>query len=67
MTNIILNGEDYKLDGEISVSALIDNLQLDIRKIAIEKNLQIIPRSQYSSTQISENDKIEIVGFIGGG
>jgi thiamine biosynthesis protein ThiS len=65
--NIILNGEEFLLEGESSLSGLVEKLQLDVRKIAIEKNLEIIPRSSYSSATINEGDKIEIVSFIGGG
>lgn len=49
------------------VSDLIAALNLDVRKIAIERNLAIVPRGAYASTPIVPGDAIEIVGFIGGG
>ena len=49
------------------VSDLIAELNLDAKKVAIEKNLAIVPRSAYATTQIMDGDAIEIVGFIGGG
>ncbi len=64
---IILNGEEYLLKGSVSVETLIGDLKLDTRKIAIERNLVIVPRSAYSSTNFSEGDRVEIVAFIGGG
>lgn len=64
---ITLNGNPFKLEKAISVAELVQGLQLDMRKIAIEKNLEIVPRSQYSSTKINDDDRIEIVSFIGGG
>ena len=49
------------------VSDLIAELKLDAKKVAIERNLAIVPRSAYASTPIMDGDAIEIVGFIGGG
>jgi thiamine biosynthesis protein ThiS len=49
------------------VSDLIAELNLDAKKVAIERNLAIVPRSAYASTPIMDGDAIEIVGFIGGG
>lgn len=62
-----INNEDYQFESSLSVSQLIKHLQLDPKKIAIEKNLQIIPCSQYDTNFINNNDNIEIVSFIGGG
>jgi thiamine biosynthesis protein ThiS len=49
------------------VSDLIAELSLDPRKVAIERNLEIVPRSAYATTPIMDGDAIEVVGFIGGG
>jgi thiamine biosynthesis protein ThiS len=64
---ITLNGEEKQLAGKMSVENLVAELQLDTRKIAIERNLHIVPRSAYDSTVINDGDTIEIVHFIGGG
>jgi thiamine biosynthesis protein ThiS len=64
---IILNGEDYLAEKNQTIDNLILKLNLDISKIAIEKNLQIIPPEEFALSTIKENDKIEIVSFIGGG
>lgn len=50
-----------------TVAELVAQLELDSRKVAIERNLAIVPRSAYDATPISDGDRIEIVGFIGGG
>jgi thiamine biosynthesis protein ThiS len=50
-----------------SVAALVATLGLDQRKVAIERNLAIVPRSAYASTALADGDRIEIVHFIGGG
>ena len=49
------------------VAALVAALGLDGRKVAVERNLEIVPRSTYVSTPLAEGDRIEIVHFIGGG
>lgn len=63
---ITLNGEPTQVAAQ-TVAALVSHLQLDPKKVAIERNLAIVPRTQYSETPIKNGDRIEIVGFIGGG
>jgi thiazole synthase len=67
MPTITLNGESRTLQSQISVRDLLLSLNLDPAKIAVEKNLEIVPRSQYASVMAGEGDKFEIVHFIGGG
>ncbi len=64
---VIVNGEDRAFDGVKTVAALVDALMLDGRKLAIERNLEIVPRSAYDRTALCDGDRIEIVHFIGGG
>ena len=64
---LTINGEARQFDALASVSALIESLGLDPRKVAIERNLEIVPRSTYAATPVAEGDRIEIVHFIGGG
>jgi len=64
---IILNGNKYNLEEGSSVAALVAELKLDGRKIAVEKNLEIVSRSHYATEEIQGGDRIEIVNFIGGG
>lgn len=63
---ITLNGEAMEVKTP-TVAALVLQLQLDATKVAVERNLTIVPRSQYGDTPINNGDRIEIVGFIGGG
>lgn len=63
---ITLNGEATTVASD-TVAALVGALQLDPRKVAIERNLAIVPRKAYADTPIHDGDRIEIVGFIGGG
>jgi len=64
---VTINGEPRPLAAPQSVQALLDTLGLDTRKVAVELNLEIVPRSAYGVTQVGDGDKMEIVHFIGGG
>jgi thiamine biosynthesis protein ThiS len=62
-----VNGEERSIEGAASIAALVAVLGLDGRKVAVERNLEIVPRSTYGSTPVLDGDRIEIVHFIGGG
>jgi thiazole synthase len=64
---ITLNGETRQLDAGLSLRALLENLGLDPAKIAVERNLEIVPRSTYGEVALAHGDRLEIVHFIGGG
>ena len=64
---ITVNAEPHTTKNGATVAYLVAQLQLDARKVAVERNLAIVPRSQYAATAIMDGDAIEIVGFIGGG
>jgi len=65
--SVTVNGESRALDGPISVSGLLTQLGLDTRKVAVERNAEIVPRSRYIETWLASGDALEIVHFIGGG
>ena len=65
--NLTVNGETRALEGVADVAALVAALGLDGRKVAVERNLEIVPRSAYADTVLHDGDRIEIVHFIGGG
>ena len=65
--HIQLNGEAYALSETLSVAGLLEHLQLAGRRVAVELNFEIVPRSQYETTLLKENDSVEIVHAIGGG
>ena len=64
---LTINGEQWAFGGLSSVAALVAELGLDARKVAVERNLEIVPRSAYGQTALADGDRIEIVHFIGGG
>jgi len=62
-----VNGDERSFEGVGDLAALVAALGLDRRKVAVERNLEIVPRSAYAMTALMEGDRIEIVHFIGGG
>ncbi len=64
---ITLNGEPRALAGPLTVAGLVRELALDGRKVAVERNLEIVPRGRYEATELGQGDRLEIVHFIGGG
>lgn len=64
---LVINGETHEFSDSLSVAGLLEVLQLDPRKVALERNLEIISKSAYPHTQLSEGDQLEIIHFIGGG
>jgi thiamine biosynthesis protein ThiS len=64
---IQLNGQEHVLPEAMSLAGLVARLGLEARKIAIERNLEIVPRSAYEATMLCEGDRLEIVNFVGGG
>ena len=67
MTQVTINGEDHQLGAGVSLTGLLTHLGLDPRKVAIERNLEIVPRSTYEKTLLQDGDRLEIVQFVGGG
>lgn len=65
--NLVVNGESRALDAPSTVAGLLATLGLDARKVAVERNEEIVPRSAYADVWLAEGDWIEIVHFIGGG
>jgi len=64
---LLLNGEERDVAGVLTIADLVASLGLDARKVAVERNLEIAPRSTYADTALADGDSIEIVTFIGGG
>ena len=64
---IRLNGEDYELAEPVTVDALLDRLDIDPRRVAVEHNLVVVRRARYDSTVVRGGDRVEIVNFVGGG
>lgn len=65
--NVVVNGESREVPDGLSVAALLAHLGLQMGRVAIERNLEILPRSQWDSTRVQPGDRYEIVHFVGGG
>ena len=66
MILVILNGETRQVrDG--SIADLVASLGLDAKKVAVERNREIVPRSTLADVALCEGDALEIVHFVGGG
>jgi thiamine biosynthesis protein ThiS len=64
---ITLNGDKHELAEPLSVSALLQRLEIDARRVAVELNLAVVKKAAYDLSVIKEGDEVEIVNFVGGG
>ncbi len=67
MIQLTINGQAQQFESPISVSQLIDHLALHGKRIAIERNGEIVPRSQFSQQILAHGDQLEVVVAVGGG
>ena len=65
--SITVNGERREVPGGLSVAALLAHLSLPPDRVAIEQNLEILPRARWQETSVQSGDRFEIVHFVGGG
>lgn len=64
---IMLNGEPFELQGPKTVTALLADLAIDARRVAVEHNLIVVKKSAFDTTEVGDGDQVEIVNFVGGG
>jgi sulfur carrier protein len=64
---VVINGESQRVPEGVTIAALVAQLGLNQRRIAVEVNREILPREQYLQHTLAEGDQIEIVHFVGGG
>ena len=67
MIEVTINGDPHQVDDGLNLAELLRRLKLDPAKVAIERNLEIVPKTTYQEVIVSDGDKLEIVHFIGGG
>ena len=65
--HLTINGEQKKFDSPMTVEQLLGEIGLDSRKVAVERNLEIVPKSNYAGISLDDGDRLEIIHFIGGG
>jgi thiamine biosynthesis protein ThiS len=64
---IFINGEARELNGVSTLASLLDALELPKQRVAIELNKRVIRKQDWSATTVADNDKVEVVHFVGGG
>lgn len=64
---VILNGEAIELQPGTTLAMLVNTLAEDPRGIGIERNLEIVPKSEHAQTVLEDGDRLEVVQFVGGG
>jgi sulfur carrier protein len=67
MIKVLVNGEEREVPGEVNLRQLLELLSLPAQRIAIELNREVVSRKYWDTTPVNENDRIEIVHFVGGG
>jgi len=67
MIQLTINGQSQQFEAPINVAQLVDHLELHGKRIAIERNGKIIPRSQFSEQILNHGDQLEVVVAVGGG
>ncbi len=65
--NIFVNGERQEFRDALSLAELVTRLELPVARIAIELNREVVRRSEWQSTMLNDEDRVEIVHFVGGG
>ena len=64
---LTVNGQPHRLDAGATVAALVERLALAGKRIAVERNGEIVPRSRHAGTLLAQGDRVEIVVAVGGG
>lgn len=67
MIQLTVNGQRQRLEAVTNVTRLLEALELAGKRVAVEKNGEIVPRSRYADTAIADGDRLEIVVAVGGG
>jgi len=64
---LVVNGERRKFDKNTTVASLLEQLGTPLERVAVELNLRILDKQDYSSTILNDEDRLEIINFVGGG
>jgi sulfur carrier protein len=64
---VIVNGAAHRFDAPLDVASLLENLDMAGKKVAVERNGEIVPKSAHGATAIDDGDRLEIVVAVGGG
>lgn len=64
---VTINGEPREIADGVTITALLTTLGIDLRRVAVELNEQVVPKARHAQTSLAPNDRLEIVTFVGGG
>ncbi len=64
---IQVNGEQRDVEANVSITELLKQMELDPRYLAVERNLELVPRGEHAETLLAEGDRLEVVTLVGGG
>lgn len=64
---LTINGENRRFEDRLTLNDLVTALGLEAKKLAVERNREIVPKSAYADTWLANGDRLEIVHFVGGG
>jgi len=64
---ILVNGEESEVSPNTSIADLLQQLERDPRTLAVERNMELVPRDQHADTLLEDGDRIEVVTLVGGG
>ena len=65
--DVVINGQPRRMNAGTTVAALIGELGLGDRKVAVERNREVVPRAQHATVVLADGDRLEVVTFVGGG
>jgi len=67
MIHVLVNGKAHRFEQPLEIAALLARLELSGKKIAVERNGEIVPKSAHAQTLLADGDQLEIVVAVGGG
>ena len=67
LIDVVINGQGRAIAAGTTIATLIEELGLGDRKVAVERNREVVPRAQHASTILDAGDRVELVTFVGGG
>ena len=65
--NIQVNGEDLEIESGATITELLGLLDVHVKHVAVERNLEVVPRAEHAQTELAEGDRLEVVTLVGGG
>ncbi len=65
--DVVINGQPHSLETGTTISVLLVELGLGERRVAVERNREIVPRAEHATTALAAGDRLELVTFVGGG